>query len=205
MKKWFSGSLMLAAFVAAAYGAWLAGKSTAGAAKAQEVVSREGVLMQIKKLNRLESTAFYIDTVIRTEKKGNWFALWQDGQKGLFLAKGRVLAGIDLDKLTTNDVNVVDGKVIISLPPVEILSVDLDNLEVYDLRSGTLGLPVADTSVLNRVQQEAKTQVLQNACKADILAHAQNQSQLQLETLFALTQTPVSVYPAALPACRFPA
>ena len=141
---------------------------------------------------------------MRSEKKGNWFVLWQDNQKGLFLAKGRVLAGLDLDKLKPDDINVVDDKVIISLPPVEILSVDLDNLEVYDLRTGTLGLPVTDHSVLNQVQAEAKQQVLQSACKADILAHAQNQSQQQLETLFALTQTAVSIYPAALAACKFP-
>lgn len=43
--------------------------------------------MKIVALNRLESTAFYIDTIVRSEKKGNWFVLWQDNQKGLFLAK----------------------------------------------------------------------------------------------------------------------
>ena len=204
MNKWLSGSLILALLVAVAYGGWMMGRWTDTKNKDTEVLTREGVLMKIDALNRLESTAFYIDTIVRSEKKGNWFVLWQDNQKGLFLAKGRVLAGLDLDKLKPDDINVVDDKVIISLPPVEILSVDLDNLEVYDLRTGTLGLPVTDHSVLNQVQAEAKQQVLQSACKADILAHAQNQSQQQLETLFALTQTAVSIYPAALAACKFP-
>ncbi|MCQ9325997.1 DUF4230 domain-containing protein [Neisseria dentiae] len=168
----------------------------------QQVLTREGVLTQIQNLNRLESTAFHIDTIVKTEKKGNWYALWQDAQTGLFMAQGRVLAGLDLNKLTADNVNVVDGKVIISLPPVEILDVNLDNIEVYDIKTGSLGLHPIDKSVFAAVQEQAKKQVLASACKADILEHAQIQAQRQLETLFALTQTNVSIYPSALPPCK---
>ena len=166
------------------------------------MLTRESVLTRIQNLNRLESTAFHIDTIIKTEKKGNWYALWQDSQTGLFMAQGRVLAGVDLNKLNADKVNVVDNKVIISLPPVEILSVSLDNIEVYDIQTGSLGLHPIDKNVFQEVQNQAKKQVLESACKADILAHAQTQAQRQLETLFALTQTEVSVYPAALPPCK---
>ncbi|QEY26564.1 DUF4230 domain-containing protein [Neisseria zalophi] len=169
---------------------------------ATQVLTREGVLTQIQNINRLESTAFYIDTIIKTEKKGNWYALWQDSQTGLFIAQGRVLAGLDLNKLTAENVNVVGNKVIISLPPVEILSVNLDNIDVYDIKTGSLGLHPIDKGVFQTVQEQAKKQVLASACKADILSHAQIQAQQQLETLFALTQTNVSVYPAALPPCK---
>lgn len=168
----------------------------------QQVLTREGVLTQIQNLNRLESTAFHIDTIVKTEKKGNWYALWQDAQTGLFMAQGRVLAGLDLNKLTADNVNVVDGKVIISLPPVEILDVNLDNIEVYDIKTGSLGLHPIDKSVFAAVQEQAKKQVLASACKADILEHTQIQAQRQLETLFALTQTNVSIYPSALPPCK---
>ncbi|KLT73461.1 hypothetical protein PL75_02485 [Neisseria arctica] len=191
-------SVLLAA---GAYAMWL----HYGALKPSEntkVLTREGVLTQIQDLNRLESTAFYIDTIIKTEKQGNWYALWQDAQRGLFLAKGRVVAGVDLNKLTPEHVNVVDNKVIISLPPVEILSVNLDDIEVYDLKTGSLGLHPVDKTVFQTVQAEGRRQVLTSACKAGILEHAQNQAQLQLEKLFALTQTEVSVYPAALPVCK---
>ncbi|MBF1271003.1 MAG: DUF4230 domain-containing protein, partial [Neisseria sp.] len=37
--------------------------------------------------------------------------------------------------------------------------------------------------------------------KAEILEHANRQAQTQLENLFALTQTKVSVYPAAVGKC----
>lgn len=191
-------SVLLAA---GAYAMWLH-YGTLKPSENAKVLTREGVLTQIQDLNRLESTAFYIDTIIKTEKQGNWYALWQDAQRGLFLAKGRVVAGVDLNKLTPEHVNVVDNKVIISLPPVEILSVNLDDIEVYDLKTGSLGLHPVDKTVFQTVQAEGRRQVLASACKAGILEHAQNQAQLQLEKLFALTQTEVSVYPAALPACK---
>lgn len=200
MKSFFRWLTVLLLCAAAGFGGWY--YHDRGADDAHEVLSREGVLMQIKKVNRLESTAFYIDTIIRTEKKGNWRMLWQDAQSGIFIVRGKVLAGLDLDKLTAENVNIVDGKVILSLPPVEILSVDLENIEVYDMKTGSFNLLPADKDVFKTVQERARAQVLASACKADILQHANRQAQLQLENLFALTQTQVSVYPAAVPVCK---
>ena len=200
MKSFFRWLTVLLLCAAAGFGGWY--YHDRGADDAHEGLSREGVLMQIKKVNRLESTAFYIDTIIRTEKKGNWRMLWQDAQSGIFIVRGQVLAGLDLDKLTAENVNIVDGKVILSLPPVEILSVDLENIEVYDMKTGSFNLLPADKGVFKTVQERARAQVLASACKADILQHANRQAQLQLENLFALTQTQVSVYPAAVPVCK---
>ena len=200
MKSFFRWLTVLLLCAAAGFGGWY--YHDRGADDAHEVLSSEGVLMQIKKVNRLESTAFYIDTIIRTEKKGNWRMLWQDAQSGIFIVRGKVLAGLDLDKLTAENVNIVDGKVILSLPPVEILSVDLENIEVYDMKTGSFNLLPADKGVFKTVQERARAQVLASACKADILQHANRQAQLQLENLFALTQTQVSVYPAAVPVCK---
>lgn len=200
MKSFFRWLTVLLLCAAAGFGGWY--YHDRGADDAHEVLSREGVLMQIKKVNRLESTAFYIDTIIRTEKKGNWRMLWQDAQSGIFIVRGKVLAGLDLDKLTAENVNIVDGKVILSLPPVEILSVDLENIEVYDMKTGSFNLLPADKGVFKTVQERARAQVLASACKADILQHANRQAQLQLENLFALTQTQVSVYPATVPVCK---
>ena len=200
MKSFFRWLTVLLLCAAAGFGGWY--YHDRGADDAHEVLSREGVLMQIQKVNRLESTAFYIDTIIRTEKKGNWRMLWQDAQSGIFIVRGKVLAGLDLDKLTAENVNIVDGKVILSLPPLEILSVDLENIEVYDMKTGSFNLLPADKGVFKTVQERARAQVLASACKADILQHANRQAQLQLENLFALTQTQVSVYPAAVPVCK---
>ncbi|WP_373753958.1 DUF4230 domain-containing protein [Neisseria weixii] len=200
MKVFFRRLLVLLLVAAAALSGWFYHERVAQ--EQAEVLSREGVLTQIKQLNRLESTAFYIDTIIRTEKKGDWRKLWQDAQSGLFIVRGKVLAGVDLDKITADNVNIIDEKVIISLPEVEILSVDLEDIEIYDIQTGSLNILPMDKTVFKTVQEQARQQVLTSACKADILKNATAQAQRQLEDLFRLTQTQVSIYPAAVPVCN---
>ena len=60
--------------------------------------------------------------------------------KGLFVAHGRVTAGIDLNQLKPTDVQVTpDGShVSITLPAAQILDSYLDNIEVYDIQTGAL-------------------------------------------------------------------
>lgn len=70
------------------------------------VVTRDGIITDIQKLLRLQSVAFSVDTVITASKEGSWQKLWQDEQKGLFVAHGRVLAGVDLSKISSEMVQV---------------------------------------------------------------------------------------------------
>ena len=168
-----------------------------------QIINQASVLRQIQDLNRLESTAYHIDTIIKTEKQGNWYALWQDSQKGIFTARGSVVAGLDLNQLTERNIQILDNQtLIINLPPVEILSVQLDKIDVYDIRTGTLNLRQPDLGVLAEVQQHARGQILRQACADGIIKHAAERSRIQIEQLFALMPVKVSVYtPAALPPC----
>lgn len=68
MKMLGRGLVVLVLCALTAAGGWF--YALHGQNEEHQVLSREGVLMQIKQMNRLESTAFYIDTIIRTEKKG---------------------------------------------------------------------------------------------------------------------------------------
>ena len=169
---------------------------------AQQVISREAVITQIQSLNRLETTAFQIDTIIRTRQPGHWYNLWQDSQKGLFLVHCSVVAGVDLAQLRPENVHsAADGRIHIELPPVSVFQVNLDNIEVYDLKTGTLGLHPVDTSVFTTVQTEARAQILASACRAQILTLANEQAQKHITALFALANQPVHVVSAAVPAC----
>lgn len=172
-----------------------------------QIINQASVLRQIQDLNRLESTAYHIDTIIKTEKQGNWYALWQDSQKGIFTARGSVVAGLDLNRLSERNIQILDNQtIIINLPPVEILAVQLDNIDVYDIRTGALNLYQADLNVLGEVQYHAKRQILRQACADQILQRAAERSKNQIEQLFALTPLKVSVYtPAALPECKLAA
>lgn len=167
------------------------------------VLTREGVLQRIQHLNNLETVAFHVQTVVTSTKQGNWYRLWQDQQRGLFIASGRVVAGLNFNRLTAEQVRVsADGKSIhIDLPPVEMLSISLDKTEIYDLNTGLMGLMQVDSELLTQAQQAARLQIGHTACQSGVLRIANENAQKQVQALFALTQAQVSVTAAAVPRC----
>lgn len=161
-------------------------------------ITREGVVTEIQRLNQLHSAGFSVDAIITAQKDGTWYKLWQDSQKGLFVANGRVLAGIDLSKMTADKVTVSypapNTPVIeIELPAPEIFEVYLDNIQVYDWQTGLFGIFENDPAILTQVQQQGKDEVLKKACQGNILAIANDNANAQLKTLFALTGATVKV------------
>lgn len=186
-----------------------------------ETVTREGVITQIQKLNRLQTVAFSVDTVITSEKEGSWMKLWQDQQKGLFIARGRVEAGINLSALTPEMVQVVQPteqpdadqtnttastmpNITITLPPSEIFSVYLDDIEIYDWQTGAFGMMQVDPKILAQAQSMAKKEVLEKACRGDVMNMAIQNAQTQLQQLFALTGAVVTVNTQGAGACQLP-
>ena len=189
-----------------------------------ETITREGVVTQIQKLNRLETVAFSVDTVITSQRPGSWMKLWQDEQKGLFIARGRVEAGIDLSALTPEMVQVVQPevnvdevqeagantpvsmmpKINITIPPSEIFSVYLDDIEIYDWQTGAFGMMQVDPKILQQAQSMAKKEVLERACRGDVMNMALENAQTQLQQLFSLTGAVVTVTTQGEGACQMP-
>ncbi len=171
---------------------------------AVSAISREGVITEIQKMARLNTVAFGVDTVITAQKQGTWQRLWQDVQKGLFVAKGRVLAGVDLSKIAPDDVQVsfdpqTDPKVAphanitITLPPSQVFEVFLDDIQVYDWQTGLFGVVENDPAILAQAQTSAKSEVLQKACQGDIMTLAKENATEQIKGLFTLTGATVTV------------
>lgn len=168
-----------------------------------DVLTREGVISKVQTLNRLQTVVYNVDTVITSQKQGNWYALWQDQQKALFVAHGRVQAGIDLNQLTTNQVTVsADGKnVQITLPAAQVFDTYLDNIEVYDIQTGVFGMVDVDLALFAEAQTAGKAQVLASACKSQILKLATDNAQKQVQGLFALANLSVTVTPTPATKC----
>ena len=159
-------------------------------------VSKDGVIHEIQKLGRLQSTAFGVDTVITASKEGTWQKLWQD----LFVAHGRVLAGVDLAKITPQMVEVAPKnpndattQITINLPAPEIFAVYLDNLELYDWQTGLFGVVNNDPEILEQAQNSAKNEVLKKACQGEILSIGAESAKEQIKHLFALTDIHATV------------
>ncbi|UYZ67984.1 DUF4230 domain-containing protein [Moraxella bovis] len=171
---------------------------------AVSAISRDGVVTEIQKMARLNTVAFGVDTVITAQKEGNWYKLWQDEQKGLFVARGRVLAGVDLGKITADNVQVTfdpqtDPKVAphanitVTLPPSQVFEVFLDDMQVYDWKTGLFGVVDNDPEILNQAQISAKAEVLKKACQGNIMTLATDNATEQIKGLFALTGATVVV------------
>lgn len=165
-----------------------------------ETISREGVINKIQTLSRLQTVVYNVDTVITSEKQGNWYALWQDGQKGLFVGHGQVQAGIDLNALTPDNVEIITPTdntskqmITITLPPAQIFNTFLNNIEVYDIETGVFGMVDIDKQLFNQAQTVGKQQVLATACRADILTLATDNAQKQVQALFALADLQVTI------------
>lgn len=163
-------------------------------------ISREGVVTDIQKMARLNTVAFSVDTVITSQKEGTWYKLWQDEQKGLFVARGRVLAGVDLSKISIDDVDVQYPKdpaqpidIRIKLPSSEVFEVFLDDIQVYDWQTGIFGMVASDPDILNKAQESGKIEVLKKACQGDIMTLAKDNASEQIKGLFTLTGANVSV------------
>ena len=190
-----------------------------------ETITREGVVTQIQNLNRLETVSFSVDTVVTSQRGGSWQKLWQDEQKGLFIVHGRVEAGVDLSALTPDMVRVtqpivsdVDSdqaseanttastmpQINITLPQSEIFSVYLDDIEIYDWQTGAFGMMQVDPKIFDQAQSMAKKEVLERACRGDVMTMALQNAQTQLQQLFALTGAVVTVTTQGAGACQFP-
>lgn len=175
-----------------------------------ETLSRDGVISKIQTLNRLQTVAYHVDTVIQSHKEGSWQKLWTDEQKGLFVAHGRVQAGIDLNQLKPENVQVtpltpeqlqakangdtsIKQTVTITLPPAQVFETYLDNIEVYDIETGLFGAMPTDPAIFSQAQSVGKQQVLATACKSDMLKLATDNAQKQIQSLFSLAALEVTV------------
>lgn len=176
-------------------------------------VTRDGIITDIQKLSRLQSVAFSVDTVITASKEGSWQKLWQDEQKGLFVAHGRVLAGVDLSKISSEMVQVAQRTdsqgdpvthVTVSVPPSEVFAVYLDDIEVYDWQTGLFGVVDNDPKILSEAQLSAKNEVLKKACQGDVMTMAANNAAEQIKGLFVLTGATVDVVSQGAGACQAP-
>lgn len=147
--------------------------------------SRTAVIREIKSLNRLETAQFTIDKVIEagTDKNDNTFSQILYGDRLLLIAHGNIIGGVDLSKLTENDVQVSGQTVTMTLPAPEILVSTIDNAQtkVFDRKLGYL--TKGDKNLEAEARQKALTSIEQAACEGGILNQAGESAKKQLTVL----------------------
>jgi hypothetical protein len=175
------------------------------------VIDRGGTILQIRKLSRLETQSFSAERVIEARvERGNALDLLL-GERLLLIARGEVVAGVDLSKLRDSDVTISpDGKQIsLRLPPSEIFSIRIDNANtrVYDKQSGigTRLFGSENKDLETQARQGAEGEILKAACESQMTQRAADEARRSLEQFLKLAQFESVTVTAPAGACAAPA
>ncbi len=174
------------------------------------------VLIAVQDLARLESATFHMERVIDlTDKQSQLFGLITTEDAILLVAVANVSAGVDLEKLTTNDIVADPEKKTakLTLPAPEVFHAELDNSKTYvhTRRTGTLA--VRQENLETRARQEAERSLIDAALQAGLLGRASENARRAVEGVvraLGYEQVEITVRPAAeskraLPAASAPA
>lgn len=144
--------------------------------------SQPTVLEEVRSLSKLETVHYQLDKVV-TGKSSGPLPDFLTSDKILLVAHGEVVAGVDLSKITSDDIKVVSNTVSIKLPQAEVLYSKLDNDKtyVYDRQTGIFSRP--DPNLETQIRQAAEQDILNTAVEDGIIAQASTNAQDVLRTL----------------------
>jgi hypothetical protein len=155
--------------------------------------SQPTVVMEIRRLARLESVSYSMDKMVSGDREGRILPAFLTGDRVFLEVHGEAVAGVDLTPLTPSGVQVSGRSIHVHLPPAQIFTVSLDNAKthVYERQTGLL-VPV-DPSLEGEVRAQAVDNLRQSALDAGILATAhQNACATVTKLLLGLDFGPVT-------------
>ena len=137
------------------------------------------IVREINDLSRLETASFEFEKVITAETKQDvfWGAL---GESMVFVAYGKVYAGVDFAEMSVDDLQVYDANTVyVYLPPARIFEdipvLDSQRSFVADRDTGILTR--ADPELETEVRRAAENAIMEAAQESEILERANNNAQ----------------------------
>ena len=141
------------------------------------------IIHEVRSLARLESIQYSVEKVITAEiAQGQFDFLF--GDKLLFVAHGTVIAGIDLGKMTSQNLWLEDGALYVNLPEPEVFVATLDNDQSYVYDRDTGLLRKSDTNLETQARQVAEQKILEAALADGIMEQADINAEAYMERLF---------------------
>ena len=141
------------------------------------------IIRDVRALSRLETVQYSLEKVITAETgQGQFEFLF--GDRLLFVAHGIVIAGVDFQKIRSEDLWVEDGALFVNLPDPEIFVATLDNEKsyVYDREVGVL--TKGDQNLETTARRIAEEEILNAAIEDGILQKAGENAEAFLEQFF---------------------
>jgi len=138
------------------------------------------IINDVRSLARLETIQYSLEKII-TADSGQEVLTKLFGDRLLFVAHGVVIAGIDLNQLEVEDLDMRNGVLTVTLPDAEVFIATLDNDKsyVYDRQTGLFAKGEVDLETLAR--QAAEEEILNAALEDGILEQARLNAEVYLE------------------------
>lgn len=141
------------------------------------------IIHDVRSLARLETIQYTIEKVITAEiGQGTFDFLF--GDRLIFVAHGVVIAGIDMEKLGPENLQLENGALYVTLPPAEIFIATLDNEKSYVYDRNTGALTHGDSNLETTARQAAEEEIYKAAVEDGILELAQQNAENYLEKFF---------------------
>ena len=142
--------------------------------RAEPRVSQQIVVEQLRSVAKLVATEMTLRDVVTYEQ-----TQFRSTKRSLLVVTARVAAGIDLSRNTDVRIDSTEKRIIVTLPPAQIMSVDVVNVTTYDERAG-LWNPFRPED-RDAIQTRIRTQMAAAAQQSGILEHA-DQSAIKVLT-----------------------
>ncbi|NEP56409.1 MAG: DUF4230 domain-containing protein [Symploca sp. SIO2G7] len=172
-----------------------------------EVDVRSLIVSQIRGASELTTAVFTMEAVVPTRQDRTIAGYPVGSTQLLYIAYGEVRAGVDLEELKIEDVNIVNDTIQLQLPPPKLLDskIDVNRSQVYDYDRGFLGLgPDVAPQLQTLAQQETLKKIEATACREDLLQQANERAQVvisQLLTTSGYQTVEVKTQPPAAGVC----
>jgi hypothetical protein len=147
----------------------------------EKTIDVAALVTQVRELNRLETATMHVMHVGRVSQTYKLVPNALAGDEITFLAEGDVIAGIDLARLTPQDVwKSPDGTINLRLPAAEVLMARVDNQKSRVLTRDTGMLRRRDVDLETRARQHAEENIRQEALSKGILQMASQTGEKKL-------------------------
>ncbi|MGB2962509.1 MAG: DUF4230 domain-containing protein [Anaerolineales bacterium] len=141
------------------------------------------IVHEVRSLARLETIKFSLEKIITAETRQGVFE-WLVGDRLIFVAHGEVIAGIDLNKLDPEDLEVKGGVLYVTLPETEIFVTAIDNEQSYVYDRDTGLLTHGEVNLETEARRAAEREIEKSALEDGILELAEQNAISFLDRLF---------------------
>lgn len=162
------GLVIVGLAFAAGFGFTIIGKTFGALGRigrpAEPRISHEMVVERLREVAKLVASEMTLRDVVIYEQ-----TRFRSTKRVLLVVTGRIAAGIDLNAAEVR-IDSAARKIVVTLPPAQIMSVDVTNVTTYDERAGLLNPFTPDDRDL--IQSRIRRQLMASAKQSGILEHA---------------------------------